>query len=126
MLDDSLRLSRADEWLKLREARERDSLEASEVAKQSRFQFLAHARYRSKLASEIAHRSPLSVISHGEAVSLVADHLNQMKYRRVMIYSDRLVAPFDEQQLFALGYRSRRQGFKSQLVQRTRRRAKLP
>ena len=43
----------------------------------------------------------------------------------MMIDAHRLGAPFDEQQLFALGNRGGRQGFKAKLVQGARRRREL-
>ena len=43
---------------------------------------------------------------HGEAVRLIADHLNQVQHRRVMIDANRLLFAFYEEKLFALRDRS--------------------
>ena len=63
----------------------------SEVTQQAHLSFLAHARNRGELRSEVAQLAPLAVISDGVAMRLVANHLNQPQNLRMRIQIDRFV-----------------------------------
>src|SRR6185295_9994234 len=100
MLDDSPGSTGADEGPQFIEACFGNALQTPEVSKQPRLQLVAHSGDRCQLAFEVAHRSALPVIGDREPVSLVANHLNQMQHRRMMINSNRLFSAFDEQEFF--------------------------
>src|SRR6185503_10299349 len=100
MLNDSPGFPSADEGLQFIEARFGDAFQATKVSKQPRLQLFAHSRDRCQLAFEVSHRSALAAIGDREPVSLVANHLNQMQHRRMMIDSNRLLSAFDEQEFF--------------------------
>src|SRR5882762_10998476 len=64
---------------------------------------------------------------HGEAMSFIADHLNQMEHRRMMVEHDRIVfLSVDVDDLFALGDRSKREVDDLEGLERLCCRVKLP
>ena len=57
----------------------------------------------------VANLPPLAVEGHGKTVGFIADQLNQMQYRRVMVECDRFVfLPIDVDDFLALGDRGQR------------------
>ena len=73
-----------------------DGLQAAEVFEEAASGALAHAGNLQEFRGAVTHLAALAVESHGEAVSFVADELDQVQHRRVMIERDRiLLLPVD-------------------------------
>ena len=82
------------------------SAHTAKMLEQSLTRPLAHAGNFQQLRFAVAHLPALAVEGHGKAVRFVANELNQMQHRRVMIERDRiLLLAVDIENLFALGDR---------------------
>ena len=61
---------------------------AAEVFEQTASRALADARNLQQFGGAVAHLPALAMEGHGEAVGFVANELNQMQHRRVMVERD--------------------------------------
>ena len=109
MIEDRLRLSPRDYCRQCRGIGLLDCLHASEMFQQPPGCALANSRNLPQFGGAVAHLPALAMECNREAVSLVANQLHQVQYRRVMIERNRLtLLPVDVNNFFALGDRGQR------------------
>ena len=90
VIADSLRLNPRNNRRKRGRVRLPNSLHAAEVLEKAASGTRAHARNLHEFGGTVAHLTALAMERHGEAVSFVANELNQVQHRRMMIERDRI------------------------------------
>ena len=90
MIADGFRLHPGHDRRKRCRVRLLHRLQAAEVFEKTPGRTLAYAGDLQKFSGAVAHLAPLAMEGHCEAMGLIANELNQMQHRRMMIERDRI------------------------------------